>query len=533
MRKYLPVAVFAAVALVSLVLAGYAYIANEDAAEIQFGAAADEAVNRIESRVELQISLLRSTQAMFETAAGRVSRTTFKRFYDAFDIDRNYAGLRGMGFLRVVRDEGQLGAAQDEIHASFGSQSGVHPLAVDAPMRTPIVLYEPLTETNVSGMGYDMYSEAARQPVIDRALETDVPTATGLLTLGHANGNPYPGFLVFQRLDVPGAAGASGTAMLFLVFRGADIFNAALARGSLLPLSMEVYDGAPTDGHLLYRSQTPPADGGPGPATRKVDIAGAEWTLVFRPSTAFVPPSSQAIPLVVGLFGLLLAGAVALIARYQSRAYDAMAALQETAERALSEKDLLLQEMKHRIKNSIARILAIARQTAAGASDVGDFSASFASRLQAMAASQELLTRSRWQKADVGELLKTELGQVFGAELPADMLTGPKVMLDEAATQALGLTFHELATNAMKYGDITGLRVSWRVERQAQERRLHLNWREGGQAVSQPQRVGFGTRLIDMNITRELRGTIEREFGANGLTVTIAVPIERVRARDK
>ena len=84
-----------------------------------------------------------------------------------------------------------------------------------------------------------------------------------------------------------------------------------------------------------------------------------------------------------------------------------------------------------------------------------------------MAASQDMLTRSRWQKADLGELLRIELSQAFGKELPDGMLSGPRVMLSETATQALGLTFHELATNALKYGEAgnsaDALKVRWSV----------------------------------------------------------------------
>src|SRR5690606_11186807 len=132
--------------------------------------------------------------------------------------------------------------------------------------------------------------------------------------------------------------------------------------------------------------------------------------------------SSRIVPVLLGLFGLLLAAAVALVQRYQGRAYDAVSKLQQASETSLQEKDLMLQEMKHRIKNSIARVLAIARQTAGGATDIDEFSKSFSERLQAMAASQDMLTRSRWQKADLGELLKIELAQAFGKELPDSML---------------------------------------------------------------------------------------------------------------
>src|SRR6185436_20178653 len=94
-------------------------------------------------------------------------------------------------------------------------------------------------------------------------------------------------------------------------------------------------------------------------------------------------------------------------------------------------------------------------QAAANAGSVAEFTEAFAARLQAMAASQDMLTRSRWQKADLAELLRTELDQVFGQVIDRVKLSGPPVELNENATQALGLTFHELATNALKYGDVS------------------------------------------------------------------------------
>src|SRR4029453_9145977 len=116
------------------------------------------------------------------------------------------------------------------------------------------------------------------------------------------------------------------------------------------------------------------------------------------------------------------------------------------------------------IKNCIARILAMARQTAANAPSVAEFTDAFAARLQAMAASQDMLTRSRWQKADLPELLRTELDQVFGQGIDRVKLSGTPVEVNENATQALGLTFHELATNALKYGNTANATGSLSVE---------------------------------------------------------------------
>src|SRR5690606_19670715 len=99
---------------------------------------------------------------------------------------------------------------------------------------------------------------------------------------------------------------------------------------------------------------------------RVVRMANRQWTVLFRPTSAFKPPSSLvAAPMMLGVLGLLLAAAMAMLARYQQQALEAGSTLHATMEKSLLEKDLMLQEMKHRIKNSIARVLAIARQTAA------------------------------------------------------------------------------------------------------------------------------------------------------------------------
>ncbi|WP_162901443.1 sensor histidine kinase [Breoghania sp. L-A4] len=196
----------------------------------------------------------------------------------------------------------------------------------------------------------------------------------------------------------------------------------------------------------------------------------------------------------------------------------------------MQEKDLMLQEMKHRIKNSIARVLAIARQTVSSSDGLEDFSTSFSARLNAMANAQDMLTRSHWQRADLHELLSRELEQVFGRRIGPDKAKGPGISLDERTTQALGLTFHELATNALKYGGITeengDLNIRWVVESAGNSENLILDWVEtSATPVSDPGDRSFGSRLIDANIRGELSGVIERDFREAGLVVRMTIPI--------
>lgn len=539
LKKLFPILTFLAVAVISLIMAGFAYFATQEASRIKFQATVDDAVNRIESRIDLHLSLLRSTQALFEARNGEISRSEFRAFFDSLDVDGNFAGLRGIGFLKLVR-AGEEEIAEREIRQQFGLDRAIYPQTTQQ-WRTPILLFEPLVTENMDSLGYDMFTEQTRRAAIEAALADDEQHASGLVLLGQQTGaeQVYPGFFVFVRLTVdtsPGSIDAATTStagFLYAAFRAGDLFNIALRRMPLLPVNVEIYDETANVDSLLFRSATPPVEGFGTQFLdiRKIKVAGREWVLQFRPTNAFSPPSSRAIPIMLGLFGLLLACAISLVARYQERAYDAAALLHETAEKSLLEKDLMLQEMKHRIKNLITRVLAISRQTASGSTSVKEFSDSFAARLQAMAASQDMLTRSRWQKADLGDLLRIELGQVFGKDLPESLLSGPEVLLDETATQALGLTFHELATNALKYGEAANregaLKVEWRIERRDRDKILVLNWREAGQSdLKEPSRKGFGTKLIDMNITRELNGTIERRFLPGGLQVEIKVPLK-------
>ncbi len=534
MRRIFPAVVFVSVAAASLVMAGYAYVAATDAARIKFESTADDAVNRLETRLELHLSLLRATLALYKTGNGSVSRDALRSFVSALDIKGRYAGIRGLGYVRLLREGGER-AAEDDLARNYGRQMQVWPVEGSA-QRAVVTLLEPLDDGNRQVLGFDMMSEPTRRAALTRAMETGQPRVTGRVSLIQDQGlSTQAGFVVYLPLvlGVPdtasvGQRAAATAGFVYAPFRAAELFGAALAKAPLLPLAIEVYDGEPTPETLIFRSQTPP-DGSMGVfrTSRQIEFSGRTWLLRFEPTQAFVWPSSRMAAIALGLFGLILATALAYVVRSGEKAFEAVRALNEAGEKALQEKDLLLQEMKHRIKNSIARVLAIARQTASGSRSIEEFSASFSARLQAMSASQDMLTRSRWQKADLRELLVTEIEQVLGSDMDADRLTGPQVEIDEATTQALGLTFHELATNALKYGAAgTGsgsLSVTWSLARNG----LQLFWRErGGGKVQPPERKGFGTRLIDANIVRELGGSIERRYPEDGVDIDIFIPLK-------
>jgi CHASE1-domain containing sensor protein len=538
LKRFTPFAIFLTVTLASFLAAGYAYYAADEAGRIKFDAAADDAVGRIMVRLEQPFSLLYATLAFFTARDGDVSRPAFRTFVRTLDLETRLPGLQGIGFAGFIR-KGDEAIIERYLEQEYDATLPVWPSETDQGWRAPIALLEPLVEANHRAIGFDMFSDPVRRAAMIDAMNAREPRASGPVRLVQEGASEaQQGFIVYlpfplgeQAYGNTAAPFSATQGFIYSSIRAGDLLRAVLGRAPLIPVSVAIYDREVDPARLLFRSQLPPAEqfGEAFVVERELTVAGRAWIARFQPTADFEAPS-RAIPLAIALFGLLLAVALALGARARERAYDAVTQLHQASEKSLIEKDLMLQEMKHRIKNSIARVLAIARQTAAGATSMEEFSDSFNARLQAMAASQDMLTRSRWQKADLEQLLRIELDQVFGQGKGRQELSGPPVQLDEAATQALGLTFHELATNALKYGEVgdngSSLTVRWRVKGGRSADRLVLIWSEtSSEKVAPPEKKGFGTRLIDTNITRELNGRIERRYGGRGLEIEIEIPL--------
>ncbi|KQV57333.1 MULTISPECIES: MHYT domain-containing protein [unclassified Caulobacter] len=196
---------------------------------------------------------------------------------------------------------------------------------------------------------------------------------------------------------------------------------------------------------------------------------------------------------------------------------------------------LLTNELNHRVKNTLATIQSIARHTARGAASVAEFRQAFEDRLLALSAAHNLLTQSSWEAADVGDLLAQEL-----APYPAEQVSvaGPSLSLPARQALALGMVFHELTTNAAKYGALataTGrLNVRWAsLDIGGDAPLLTLEWREtGGPKVSPPARAGFGSRLVKSSVEQDLRGKLALEFNPAGLVCRIEAPLQSIPERE-
>jgi light-regulated signal transduction histidine kinase (bacteriophytochrome) len=194
--------------------------------------------------------------------------------------------------------------------------------------------------------------------------------------------------------------------------------------------------------------------------------------------------------------------------------------------RAREKEQLLLAELDHRVKNTLAVVQSLVRQTGRSAKSLKEYLASLEQRIRSMARSHSLLTKSRWEGVSLRALLEEETGHLDQAVAGSLTLTGADFMLDPKTALALSLALHELATNAAKYGALSStsgrVTVTWGRDANAD---LTILWVEsGGPEVRSPQRRGFGSTLIERALALETGGQSTLHFLPGGIRCDIVLP---------
>jgi two-component system, chemotaxis family, CheB/CheR fusion protein len=192
------------------------------------------------------------------------------------------------------------------------------------------------------------------------------------------------------------------------------------------------------------------------------------------------------------------------------------------------QRNVLLQELNHRVKNSLATVQSIAAQSFRYTDTREAFQQTFEARLMALAKTHDLLTKGDWETASLRELLMAELEPHGGNESSRFTFSGPDVQLTSAVALALGLVFHELATNAVKYGALSvpsgRIEIAWKID--AVEHRLRWHWIEtGGPPVTKPSRKGMGSRVIEKGLLHEFGGEARIDFDPSGVQCSIDMPL--------
>jgi len=208
--------------------------------------------------------------------------------------------------------------------------------------------------------------------------------------------------------------------------------------------------------------------------------------------------------------------------------------VQDITERKAAEQraKLLIDELNHRVKNTLATVQSLASQSARSAPTPAAFRESFEGRLIALSKAHDQLTQHHWESADLRELVSGSLAPYAGAERV--VLRGEDVVLRPRAVLTLAMTFHELATNAAKYGALSvpggRIEIRWRpVRLQGGDGRalLQIDWlEEGGPPVAEPNQRGFGSKLIEGSVKAELGGSARLTFAPEGLRCEMLIPLE-------
>lgn len=191
---------------------------------------------------------------------------------------------------------------------------------------------------------------------------------------------------------------------------------------------------------------------------------------------------------------------------------------------------LLLRELNHRVKNTLATVQALATQTVRHAREPRQFLDAFSERLRALGLAHGLLSDHEWRGIGIRELARLELSPFDEADAPRISIAGQDVLLDPDQTLGLALVLHELASNALKYGALSvpagRVAVSWVIQGGKGERRLALDWTEsGGPEVSPPTHHGFGSILIRRGLAKVISSEVRHEYLPEGVRAQVSMPL--------
>ena len=318
--------------------------------------------------------------------------------------------------------------------------------------------------------------------------------------------------------------------------RGADsthrLFDA-------LPLAVYTTDA---EGRITYYNQAAADFWGRRPELYRETWCGS--LKLFHPGG--IPLPHEDCPLAISLkYGMALRGTEVIAERpdgtripfaalptplrdSEGRVTGAINVLVDISERKRSEERqrALMSVLNHRVKNTLATVQALASQTIRGRGIKRDVRAKFVERLFALSRAHDLLTREGWDSADLLSVIEEVLAPYHGRI----ELNGKTTRISPKATVALSMVLHELAANAQRHGALSALAgkvtLAWAIETDKRGANMILSWREmGGPPVAEPERRGFGLRLVERSIAQELCGNTDIAFAPTGFLCILSFPV--------
>lgn len=196
-------------------------------------------------------------------------------------------------------------------------------------------------------------------------------------------------------------------------------------------------------------------------------------------------------------------------------------------------QQVLVDELNHRVKNTLAVVQSIATVSSKSATSVAQFCDSLVHRIIAMARTHDVLTATHWEGVPLRQIFVSEMDAFRSEGAERAELSGEEVMLNPKAAISLSMAVHELATNSAKYGALSvpagRIRISWRLLDEGTPRQLQIDWKEvGGPVVGTPTRQGYGAKLIVLTLEYDLKGSAQIRYRPEGLHCVLQFPLAPV-----
>lgn len=470
----------------------------------------------------------------------QVTRARWRQYVSDLNLTQNYPGIQGVSFNAVLQTREAAEQFAQKVRETDWAEYRLKPEGI-RDLYTPVLYLEPLNSKNEAALGFDIYSEENRRLATDRAIATGEAAATGKIRLVQESANSaeekeQAGILVILpvygqnlSLNSTSARRTATQGLIVSVFRMGDLMTSILNKPSLQAngmLSVGLYDGKAASENSMYESQDK-SEKALFRSSETLAVFGRQWTITAHSTPAFeqrVTSNGPFLVLVIGVLTTLLLTTLALSQALRSReralTSDRLALHQNHVE-------FLLKEVNHRSKNLLGLVQAIARQTGAG--DSPDFMQSFSKRLEALAANQDLLVKNSWSSLSLEALVRSQLAPFADLLDRRILIDGPEVLIESGAAETLGMAFHELATNAQKYGALSNssgtIDIQWKILEHDGATRFELAWLEtGGPKVLQPQRNGFGSKVVKSMVKMKLGADVALTYESTGFAWSMSCP---------
>jgi len=477
-------------------------------------AKATQSVSAIEERLRNYEVLVQHVTGLF-AFTDQITREGFDTYVSRLRLKTNYTELVRLSYA-VAGDDLSLSDDIDLIVQRVQPRTGANIDTIGAPL---------LAATNAGDAITALVEEGIRVAAVAGIPQSDEKPKSGRLSLLSA---------IYDETDIPLSAAAR--------FDGLRAVSAAtISVPKLLDIALSRSDDRVEAMELHLRGINQPfatvGQRSPTAAIVQFPIGVADSDIGLSLVVSISRAEREGLPLsafilAIGVFFTVLLGLLThLIIKRRADALEDL----DKSEEENKVRMVLMRELNHRVKNVMATVVSLASLSRRHADTIDEFYDDFSSRVSALSGAHSILVQSEWYGADIRELIRAEAEAFSAASFEKFNLDGPNLELRPSAALTLGLAFHELTTNAAKYGALSTpegvVKIQWDFETIGDIRYVRVRWREhSGPAVRAPEGSGgFGTLLLTKLTAQDLAGDVKLQYPQTGLECDILMDWQKVK----